>query len=529
MTQVGKHGFFGRLPFPYRMAYAIGGLSGDGGGPLHLKAMMRRRVWLVLLCVVLGGGLALILYYRQESTYRATAVIAIDDSLSQAQAPLGGSDPWRYSDSTDPVLSTPSALNSGWVLGRIVDLEGLRLKPLKGGGVSPSFLADVRVGESALPDTVLISFSVSEVAVESRRLGGTVRGLYGQRLDAGEISFRVPRQPEMRQVTLVLAEREMALALLDENLTNRLRPGTSVVDVTFTASEAELAQRVVNRAVMVFQEYSRIQAWAESQRRQALLDEQLTLADVTLGAAQTELAEFRIRERVMGSQAHGASGQSGLMSIEMRRAELEANRRMYRSILSGLVTAEPGEIGECLRAFVVTREAAENPAVSALLGQLMELEAERQTLTGAPQALESRNRDLARITQQIATSRGRLEAAVRSHLDIVDARLMAVDQLRDRIAGEMAGQPETSSEGERLLQNVETIRRTVDQLRDESYRVRVPEAMEESPVQILELAGPPSPSPGTAPPVMMALGLMLGGLVGSGGFLVIDVLNSRVR
>ena len=511
------------------MAYAIGGLSGDGGGPLHLKAMMRRRVWLVLLCVVLGGGLALILYYRQESTYRATAVIAIDDSLSQAQAPLGGSDPWRYSDSTDPVLSTPSALNSGWVLGRIVDLEGLRLKPLQGGGGSPSFLADVRVGEFALPDTVLFSFSVSEVAVESRRRGRTVRGLYGQRLDVGEISFRVPRQPGMHQVTLVLVERETALALLAENLTIRRRPGTSVVEVTFTASDAEVARRVVNRAATVFQEYSSVQTWAESQRRQAILHEKVTLADVALRAAQTEFAEFRIRERVMSSQAHGASGQSGLMSIEMRRAELEANRRMYRSILSGLVTAGPGEIGERLQAFVVTREAAESPAVSALLGLLMEQEAERQALTGGPQAAENRNRDLARITQQIATSRGRLEAAVRSHLDIVDARLMAVDQLRDRIAGEMAGQPETSSEGERLLQNVETIRRTVDQLRDESYRVRVPEAMEESPVQILELAGPPSPSPGTAPPVMMALGLMLGGLVGSGGFLVIDVLNSRVR
>ena len=496
----------------------------------ELVAMLRRRIWLVLLCVALGGGLAFFLHSRQEPTYRATAVIAVQDPRSQMSPEVGGYDRWWYSGWIDPLRSTLEALNSGRVLGRIVDQEGLRLRPVLEEEVSPpSILEDVRVGEFALPDTLVLSFSASEVAVESRRLGEGVRGLYGQRLDVGEISFRVLQPPPVPRATFALVEREMAVAFLAGGLTSQPRPETNVVDVTFTASDPELAQRVVNRAVMVFQDHSSAQARGESQRRKAFLEEQLTLADITLRAAQTDLAEFRSQEQVVSSQAQGASEQSGLMSIEMRREELRADRRMYQSILGGLATAEPGQIGERLQAIVATPEVASNPVVSALHGQLMGLEAERETLTSGPWALSERNPDLARLNQRIATTRGQLEAAVRSHMDILDARLRAMDELRDRTARQVSGRPETLAEEERLLQDVESIRRTVDQLRDEFYRARMTEAIEEGSVHILDLAGLPGPSSRTSLPVMLALGLMLGGMAGTGGGFLVEILNSKVR
>jgi uncharacterized protein involved in exopolysaccharide biosynthesis len=504
---------------------------GDDGtiGLPELVAMLRRRIWLVLFCVAAGGGLAFFLYSRQEPAYRATAVIAIEDPRSQVPAEFGGYDRWWYSGWIDPLRSTLEALNSGRVLGRIVDQEGLRLQPVLEEGVTSGFLEDVRVGEFALPDTLLFSFTPRRLTVESRRMGERVQGLYGQRLDVGEISFRVPRQPWVDQATFVLVERETALAFLAGGLTSEPRPETNVVDVTFTASDPEVAQRVVNRAVMVFQEHSSAQARAESQRRKAFLEEQLTLADITLRAAQADLAEFRSQEQVVSSQAQGASEQSGLMSIEMRREELRADRRMYQSLLGGLATAEPGQIGERLQAIVATPEVASNPVVSALHGQLMELEAERETLTSGPWALSDRNPDLARLNQRIATTRGQLEAAVRSHMDILDARLRAMDELRDRTARQVSGRPETVAEEERLIQDVESIRRTVDQLRDEFYRARMTEAIEEGSVHILDLAGLPGPSPRTSLPVMLALGLMLGGMVGSGGGFLLEILNNKVR
>jgi len=36
LIQAGRHGFFGRLPLRYRMAHAIGGLSGEVEESLHL-------------------------------------------------------------------------------------------------------------------------------------------------------------------------------------------------------------------------------------------------------------------------------------------------------------------------------------------------------------------------------------------------------------------------------------------------------------------------------------------------------------
>jgi tyrosine-protein kinase Etk/Wzc len=511
------------------------GRPGSGGAPDdtiglgELLSMLRRRAWLVLACVALGAALALYLYVRQEPSYAATAVISVEDPRRQVPAELGGYDSWAYAGWVDPLRSTLEALNSGIVLGRIVDQEGLRLLPAEPEALPPGLLAGVEVGEFALPDSLSLTFSVSGVRVRSSRSDSTVTAPYGERVQVGEIAFQVPERPAVPEATFVLLSRDGAIRALGGGLATEPRPETNVVDVTYTAADPALAQRVVNRAVLVFQEHSSAEARGESQRRRAFLDEQLQLADTTLRAAQADLAAFRSREQVVSTQAQGVSEQTGLLTIEMRREELRADRRMYQSILGGMATAEPGQVGERLQAIVATPEVAANPVVSALHAQLMALEQQKQELTSGPWGRSERNPDVARLTQQIATTQGRLEAAVRSHMEILDARLQAMDELRDRSARQLAGRPETLAEEERLIQNVEAIRGTVALLREEFYRARMSEAIEEGSVRVLGLAGEPSPTRRAQLPVMLALGILLGGLVGSGGAFMVEILNTKVR
>ena len=488
--------------------------------------ILRRRLWLVVAFVLGGIALAWAVHEFRTPQYRATAVIQIEDPRGRMSEQFGMMDPTR--SGTDPIRSSLEVLRSRTVLGQIVDDEGFRLTAANGNPVR-RFLSDVEIDPLALPDTLTLEFEAGGVRVGSARGIEPIEAGYAQRIEMGEVAFRVDSMPAVDQATLAVLTRDRAIQRLEERLASAPRPETNVVDVHFTSSDPVTAQRIVNRAVQVFQERTTAEARAESQRRRIFLEDQIAVADTTLRDAQALLTAFRSEEQVVSTQQQGTAEQSGLVSIEMRREELRADRSMYQSILGELGAAEPGEIGERIQAIVATPEVAANPVVSSLHQQLMEFEAEREALTSGPWGLSDTNPDVARIDQQIATTSGRLESAVRSHMDNLDARLAAMDDLRNRTAGQIAGRPEALAEEERLLQDVNSIRRTLEQLQDEFYRARMAEAVEEGPVQVVDLAASSEPTQTAGLPLMLALGLMLGGMVGSGAAFVLEMLNTKVR
>ena len=227
----------------------------DTIGLPELLAMLRRRIWLVLACVVLGGAVGFYLYTGHVPSYPATATIAVEDPRSQMPAEAGGYDRYWYAGWIDPLQSTLEVMNSSAVLGRIVDQEGLRLVPASLSAPANA-LAEVEVGEFALPDSLNLSFSATGVTVESQRVGETVEAQYGRRIEVGEISFRVPERPPVPDATFVLIPREVAIAQLAAGLGTEQRPETNVIDVTYTAGDPGVAQRVVNRLVATWQDYS---------------------------------------------------------------------------------------------------------------------------------------------------------------------------------------------------------------------------------------------------------------------------------
>ncbi len=493
----------------------------------EVLAILRRNLWLVLLSVGLGAGVAWILAERREPAYRAQAVIRIEDPAGQMSSQLAVLD--RGGTRTDPILSALEALRSHSTLGAIADREGLRLSPVNGpaGAVR---LEEVQVGEFALPDTVDLAFGNPEITATSRRSTEVVRAHAGEVIELGEIRFRVAEAPEgLEGASFELVSRDRVIRDLERRLTTRQRPQTNVVDVEYTASDPELAQRVANRAVQVFRERSMEEARRTSQRRSLFLEEQLVQADSSLRVIQDELSDFRTRNQVFSSGQRAQAQQTGLMDVEMRREELRADRQVYLSLLQGLQGASDTEVGTRLQALAASPEVAANPVVASLFAQLLQYETEREALVSGPWGATPRNPDVARLDQQIATTRGRLEAAVRSQLDNLDARLSAIDDLRNRTAGAITGLPQAEAEEARLVQQVTSVQRTVEQLREEYYRAQLAEAVEEGPVEVVDLAPRPLTSEGAGLPVMLALGMMLGFMVGGGSAFLKEMLNTSIR
>jgi len=517
--------------FEFERRRPTGDARGDGD-TIDLRQavlILRRRAWLILLCMMGGAGLAYWLHDRQVPMYRAQAVIRVQDPTSQMSGQLTSADyGWSW---TNPVQSTLEVLTGQSVLGAIVDRNGLRLVSLDP-GFRVTQLDDLRVDENLPWDTVGIEFRSAGVEVFSQRTGLRVTAGYGDRVELEGIGFRVPRPPEEgpRTATLAVRDRQQAIRAVGAGITTAMRPQTNIVDVSYAAADPVLAQRVLNEAVVIFQERSANDARQSVMRRRAFLQDQMAQADTLLRISQQALSEFRIRGQVFSSQDQAMAQQSGLMSLEVRQEELRADREMYSALLSALRSAtSEREVSERLQSLVAAPELAQNPVVASLFAQLMEYEIERESLTSGPFAASAQNPDVARLDQLVTTTRGRLEVAVQSHLDALEARSQALSDLRSRTAGQLAGLPEAEAQEARLIQEVQATQRTVEQLREELYRAQLAEAVEVGPVDVLELAPFPGASEQASLPVMLALGLMLGGLAGSGGAFLAEMLNTKLR
>ena len=527
----GSGGMGGMTPPP------AGGPPAGGSDAIELGevlAILRRRAWLIVLCVALGIGLAWALAQRQSTVYTATAVIRVEDPTSQVSEQIS----WNWYGSrggTDPVLSTLEVLKSRALLGELVDREGLRLAPVEG-PLARSDLTVFQVGEFALPDTFTVRLDADAFAATSTRTGESVRARYGEAVGFGEVRFTVPARPASAAAgsaaapaILAVQARDQTIGWIGRTLSYQIRPETNIVDIQFTSPDPELARRVVNQAVQVFATVTLDQARRNNQRRRVFLEEQLAQADSTLRESQDRLSDFRSAEQVSSTQSRAAAQQTGLLGIEMRREELAADRSTYNALLSGIRTAEAGDMARRLESIAASPEVAGNPIVGSLYGQLLTYETERQALTSGPWGLSDRNPDVARLDQQIATTRGRLEGAIRSHLDAVDARLAALDDLRTRQASQVASLPRAEAEEARLIQQVQSVQRTAEQLRDEFYRAQIAEAVQEGPIEILDPATGAAASEGAGLGVMLALGLILGGMTGSGGAFLLEMLNTTMR
>ncbi|HEX6133078.1 MAG TPA: polysaccharide biosynthesis tyrosine autokinase [Longimicrobiales bacterium] len=487
-------------------------------------AILRRRAVLVVAVTGVALAAAAYLVYRDVPQYRANAVIRLIDQRRAMTSGIEVANQDLLKPSEDPLLSQIEVLRTRTVAGRVVDRLGLRLRP-DHAAVAPVAIEDVQVTAAAPADTFSLRFRANGYSVMSG--DRTAQAAYGQPIRLAGVSFTVPVRPPLEQTTLVLRPAEEMVDSLLRRLRARAREKTDVVDVEFSSPDPALAQQVVNTVVEEFQALNARQAQEQSRRRRAFLAEQLAEMDSLHTAAQLELSEFRRREQVFSSREKFVSEQAGLSGLEVRREELVAERRMFESLLAGLVSERPDAPG--LLVFASSPGIAENPVTSTLFTQLLGFEAAHDSLTLGDHARAATDPDVQRLAGLIAVTRGKLADALRGHVDALDARIAALVGLRERSTAAMQELPDAEAEEVRYVQNVETIRRMADQLRVEYQKARISEAVEGGQVEVLDYASLPlKPIPARST-FKLALGLLVGLLVASGAAFAAEQMNTSIR
>jgi polysaccharide biosynthesis transport protein len=217
------------------------------------------------------------------------------------------------------------------------------------------------------------------------------------------------------------------------------------------------------------------------------------------------------------------------MNLEVRREELDAERRMLQSMLANMERLRGAEREEAVRTLVSAPGIASNPVVSNTYSRLVQYQTERENLAAGTWGRSESHPDVERLTALTASAERQLTSAVRSHLLSLDARVRSLDDLRGRSATVIRGLPAAETEETRLAQQVQTIGRMADLLREEYQRARIAEAVDEGQVEILDLASTAFPSRSGRRPQVLLMSLMFGMMLGAGGALLMETTNRSIR
>lgn len=495
----------------------------EAPGIREYAAIVRRQLWIVLAVVIVVVGPTVYSVMQTPPRYRATSTIRLADDSRRALAGDFTSPYDAIGRETDILQSQIQILNSQAVGAEAVDLEGLRLRPAAGSQFVDE-LAAIRVADNAPADSIRVDFGPTSVSASSSRSQATAA--YGQPLQIDGVSFVVAQKPPVQTASFRIVSRDEATGEVLGGFSASPRSKTDIIDLSYVGGEPHQARRMTNAMAKAFQAHNAASSQLESKRRRLFLEGQLKQTDSMLNAATYAYSSYRSRQQVFSSKEKATAEEQNLVNIDMKRADLDAERRTYLSLLSQ--AQKSGQSSDAnLRLLVSMPGIASNPVVQQLYTQLTGLETTRDNQLSAGAA--PTNPDLVNINGRIAATSDRLMGAVRSQIDALTARIQAMDNLRASSATKIGAAPATESEEAQLGQQVQTIQKMSDELQSELQKAKMAEAVEAGQVEIVDLASVPySPIPSGASR-KVTLGVIVALLVGIGLAVVVDGMNTSIR
>ncbi|HEV7588842.1 MAG TPA: polysaccharide biosynthesis tyrosine autokinase [Longimicrobium sp.] len=496
----------------------------------YLNAI-RRYWWLVAVAAVVSVGYAAWRISRELPVYMASTSVRLRDPSARMSGELGNAPGSPNEQLTgyysDPVLSQIQVLKSRAVAAMVVDSLGLQLSPEK-----PDFpygsLGRIAVNSAARPGDTLVATFGRDGASGTLR-GQTARAAYGQPLQLPGVEVTFVSRPALPSARFGVLSRELATTLLMGRIDARPRELTNFLDISFTAYDPNLAQRVADATAQSFQQLNAASAQQASRRRSLFVAEQLRSTDSLLLAAQMQLSGFRKSVNAFSPQEKFRNTQEGLTNLRLHREEVDQEKRiydqMYLALARGGGTAQETDQ---IAAMAASPQVATNGGLVALYQQMLRYQTLRDSLTTGRFSSATTNPDVQRVDSLVATSRSRLTSAVGARATALAAQLRVMDGLMSADAASVAQLPDAEAEEQRLRRQVETLQTLADDLLREQQKARIDQAVEAGQVEVVDRALVPGGPMGRNGKKRIFFALLVGLLIGGSGALVIDRLNTAL-
>lgn len=495
----------------------------ESAGIREYFSIVRRQIWLVIAVLIIVVGPTIYGVTQARPRYRAVSTIRLTDSRRNLAGSTAGNPYEVISRETDILQSQIQILSSQAVAAEAVDMSGLRLTPVAGRPFVDE-LTDVRVADNAAADSIALTFAPSGVTASTRRTHASAP--YGSPVDIEGVSFTVSKQPAIAATSFRVVPRAAAIGEALGGFGANPRPKTDIIDLSYIGYEPHQARRITNAMAQAFQAHNASTSQQQSRRRRIFLEGQLRVTDSMLRAATGAYSSYRSREQVFNSQAKASAQESRLVDLDVKRAQMDADKRTYESLV-GQAQRTGDATDANLRVLVSSPGIAANPVITQLYGQLTSYENARDNLMIAGAA--PTNPDVMAINSRISATGSKLISAVRSQIQSLNAQIAALDNLRSSSSSQIAAAPVAATAETQLAQQVQNVQKMADELQSELQRAKMAEAVEAGEVEIVDLASVPYGAIASGAPRKVALGIIVGLLLGVGLAVVVDGMNTSIK
>jgi Mrp family chromosome partitioning ATPase/uncharacterized protein involved in exopolysaccharide biosynthesis len=497
----------------------------------RILAAVRRHVFLMVVVTSFTTAFAFIAF-RQPALYRATAVLRL---VGERRAVAAGIEQNVVVDDRHviPVNSLVPRIRSRTVIGAVVDSLGLQLRRVPifswiRPPVVPSIELDaVRTDPAATADTIMLLFSPDSLTVLHDSVLQNKE--YGEPIVAGAAQFTVPKPPKGPGAVLALESRDLAIDRVLAQLAVVPLTGTDALEVRSIDTDPRLAKAIANQVARTFYAFTISSSQEQARRRRVFLETQLEEADRQLAQAQAGVTGFRSRRRLASSSDKLARQQADLMNLDARRGELEADRRVFGSLLARLSAADDSTRTDGLYNLMYSPEVATDPIVGKVLQQLLTYDTRLDSLTTGPYQSSATNPDVLGLQRMVKSAEAELVRAVRGRVVSIEERMAALKDLRSKNAEELAALPILEAEEARLGQKAAALVDFSGGLRLEYQKARMSEELAAADVEIVDLATLPYLPTGVPWWIKVALALVAGLVAGTALSMLLEMRNRSFR
>ncbi|EYD70360.1 GumC family protein [Limimaricola hongkongensis] len=477
--------------------------DGDGGGELVVNfteffRILRRGLWIIAACFLVGGFVSYVMVKRVPPTYTAASQILLGKQ-SQADNLLGDLFEGLALDGSQ-IPGQIALMQSGRLLSRVAEQLELDTRPEFNAALRPDD------GES-VPLTVrakrLVSRATERVmAALGRPAQQAATGAATEGADADSPLLRAARAERQS-----LGEQADYVAGLSSGLRVRQVGNTALVDIYFVSPDPTIAAAVVNSVADQYIAFQLEEKLRGTRRITEGLNERIASLRLQVEAAEGTVVEFR--DRMLGSNSGGTERfeqqirelSSRLVQVNAAQAEIDGSLREIDRLIEdqGLLAV----IG-VLESDLLGQLEAERAALQMRMARL-----EERFEAGSPRIAEAAD-DVARVEQALGQEIMRLrdllanEAAVaaakagsiRDQLRNLEQRFLTLSQQQIRL-----GQLEREAEASRLV--YESFLSTFTQTSEIG-------SLQEADARVVSYAQPPRAPSAPNKKVAVFLGLVAG-------------------
>ena len=486
--------------------------------PRRAWATIARSAWLILGCVLLSLAAGALAVRRMEPVYQSTASIRIDARTASA-----GSAAAMYGLPTDNVNLVATAmeeLTSRSLSNDVADSLGLRLQvhePIR--TARSAVLAWARVDSAApLRGYRITPFGTQDVTVQE--VGGRPVGKFPLTgtINVPGASFRLADSALANGAAVVHVTSLEAASAGVRAGTQVTQPNmnANIVLVTYEGNDPVLVRSVANVLAARFVRKRLEAEKAGARSTVVLLRRQLDTLGREMQQREQSVSAFLRQNKIISVENEATQASNEIQRLQELRVTAATDRQALLASLDQLLLVKDTADGRLAyeRLLSVPAFARQLNTSSPSSIAIERLRVQEDNHASLLRRLGPNDPDIQSVERQIETSKRDIEATTRTYADGLGEQVRALDARIATLRESVQLLPAQQVEYARLLRNQKGVEDIMNQVQGRLKEAEITAAVQDSTAQVLDRAELPGGSLGTSRPVIFAVALFAGLLVG---------------